>query len=181
MQEDSSINFSVQDNLTLGDKPSTSNSVRSPPSRSNTDGKLPPPYTAVAGNRNENVRPRPPPDRRPSGSQEAKRGHRATNSGGPGVGSSRGRPTEELDIFADPAEDSPKKSEARRNSESSVMERSGKALSPEEEKERQERRRRERRQREKSKDSRPKRPNRKLDLIDKLDVTSIYGTGCEYA
>lgn len=59
------------------------------------------------------------------------------------------------------------------------MERSGKALTPEEEKERQERRRRERRQREKSKDGRPKRPNRKLDLIDKLDVTSIYGTGRE--
>lgn len=165
------------DNLTLSDKPSSSNVERPHPSRSNTDGTLPPPYSAVSGNRNENVRPRPPTDRRPSGSQEPKRGHRATNSGGPGVGSSRGRPAEELDIFADPVEDSPKKSEARRNSESSVMDRSGKALSPEEEKERQERRRRERRQREKSKDGRPKRPNRKLDLIDKLDVTSIYGTG----
>lgn len=186
----------MQDNLTLSDKPSTGNGVRPQTSRTNAGGNLPPPYSSVVGNRSENIRPRPPPDRRPSGSQDrrpsgsqdrrpsdsrdAKRGHRATNSGGPGASSSRGRPTDELDIFADPVEESPKKSGARRNSESSVIERSGKILSPEEEKERHERRRRERRQREKSKDGRPKRPNRKLDLIDKLDVTGIYGTGCEY-
>ena len=154
--------------------------MRPTTARSNTDGKLPPPYTAVMANRGENVRPRPPPDRRPPGPSDAKRVHRTTNSGGPGVGPSRGRPAEELDIFADPVEDAPKKSGPRRNSESSVIERSGKALTPEEEKERQERRRRERRHREKSKDGRPKKANRRLDLIDKLDVTSIYGTGCEY-
>lgn len=169
----------MQDNLTLGDKPSTSKAVRPSTARANTDGKLPPPYTAVAGDRNENARPRPPGERRPSGLPE-KRSHRTTNSGGEGVGPSRGRQSNQLDIFADPVDDAPKKNSTRRNSESSVMERSGTALSPEEEKERQERRRRERRQREKSKDGRPKRPNRKLDLIDKLDVTSIYGTGREY-
>ena len=169
----------MQDNLTLSEKPSGSNGMRPLPARSNTDEKLPPPYTTVATNRSENVRFRPPPDRRPSGSLEANRGHRAANSGGTGVGSSRARPAADLDIFADPEESSLKKSGARRNSESSVVERSGKMLSPEEEKERQERRRRERRHREKSKDGRPKKPNRKLDIIDKLDVTSIYGTGCK--
>lgn len=98
--------------------------------------------------------------------------------------SSRSRPTAELDIFADPVESSPKKSDprrVRRNSESSIMEKSGRSLDPEEEKKRQERRRRERRHREREgKEGRSKKPDRKLDIIDKLDVTSIYGTGCKY-
>lgn len=81
------------------------------------------------------------------------------------------RPSGELDIFADP---SPQKHRVRRNSESSV---SSRALDPEEEKKRQERRRRERRHREHGKEGRPKKTDRKLDIIDKLDVTSIYGTG----
>ncbi|RKF53997.1 putative pal1 cell morphology protein [Golovinomyces cichoracearum] len=76
---------------------------------------------------------------------------------------------------------SPKKIEqrrARRNSDSSTFERSNKSLDPEEEKKRQERRSRDRKPREHSeKDSKPRKPNRKLDVIDKLDVTSIYGTG----
>lgn len=60
------------------------------------------------------------------------------------------------------------------------MEKSGRSLDPEEEKKRQERRRRERRHREREgKEGRSKKPDRKLDIIDKLDVTSIYGTGCE--
>jgi hypothetical protein len=96
--------------------------------------------------------------------------------------SSRSRPTGELDIFADPIESPPKKMDprrVRRNSESSIM--SGKFLDPEDEKRRQEKRRRERRaHREATKDGRSKKPDRKLDLIDKLDVTSIYGTGCKY-
>ena len=103
------------------------------------------------------------------------RARRAAASSG-----SRSRPTGELDIFADPSE-SPKKSDARRirrNSESSVADR--KPLDPEEEKKRQERRRRERRHREREGgSSKSKKPDRKLDIIDKLDVTSIYGTGCE--
>lgn len=70
----------------------------------------------------------------------------------------------------------------RRNSDSSVVSRSSrKLLDPEEEKKRAERRRRERRHRERdAKDGKSKKPDRKLDIIDKLDVTSIYGTGCEY-
>lgn len=70
----------------------------------------------------------------------------------------------------------------RRNSDSSVVSRSSrKLLDPEEEKKRSERRRRERRHREReAKDGKSKKPDRKLDIIDKLDVTSIYGTGCEY-
>ena len=91
---------------------------------------------------------------------------------------SRSRPTGELDIFADPSE-SPKKSDARRirrNSESSIADR--KPLDPEEEKKRQERRRRERERRHKEgSSSKSKKADRKLDIIDKLDVTSIYGTG----
>lgn len=98
---------------------------------------------------------------------------------------SRSRPSQELNIFADPTENLPRKSEprrVRRNSESSILETSAKLLDPEEEKKRQERRRRERRHRERereSKDGKPKKPDRKLDIIDQLDATSIYGTGCE--
>jgi hypothetical protein len=97
---------------------------------------------------------------------------------------SRSRPTAELDIFADPSETSPKKVDSRRvrrNSDSSLMERNAKSLDPEEEKKRQERRRRERRHRERDgKDGKPRKPDRKLDVIDQLDATSIYGTGCRY-
>jgi hypothetical protein len=166
----------MQDNLTLSDKPAPSNSMRPPPTRSNTGGTLPPPYSAVP--RGENVPPRAPPGHRPTRSQEeAMRARKAAASSG-----SKSRPTAELDIFADPSE-SPKKSDARRvrrNSESSVADR--KPLDPEEEKKRQERRRRERRHRDREggSSSRPRKPDRKLDIIDKLDVTSIYGTGREY-
>lgn len=101
-------------------------------------------------------------------------------------GSSNSKPApsqQELDIFADPVDsttarrlDSSRR--VRRNSESSVVDR--KPLDPEEEKKRQERRRRERRERREREGKDPKRkPDRKLDIIDKLDVTSIYGTGCE--
>jgi hypothetical protein len=57
-----------------------------------------------------------------------------------------------------------------------------KPLDPEEEKKRQERRRRERERRHREregKDPKSRKPDRKLDIIDKLDVTSIYGTGCK--
>lgn len=95
-------------------------------------------------------------------------------------GSTRSKPTNELDIFADPSE-SPKRTDGRRvrrNSESSAVER--KPLSPEEEKKRQERRRRERRERREREGKDPKKPDRKLDIIDQLDATSIYGAGCEF-
>lgn len=178
--------LTTQDNLTLNDRPSSSsNGMRPQPARANTGDKPPPPAVRSRG---ENVPPRPHPDHRPSRSQEdARRAHRAANpTSGAGAGSSsRSRPAAVLDIFADPVEESsPKKSgRPRRNSESSVVDRSSsKLLDPEEEKKRQERRRRERerRHREKGKDSKSRRPDRKLDIIDKLDVTSIYGTGCRY-
>lgn len=62
----------------------------------------------------------------------------------------------------------------RRNSDSSVVD-SDKLLTEEEKKAREARR--QARQRDAAKD-RAKPVNRKLDLIDQLDATSIYGTGC---
>jgi len=162
------------DNLTLNERPANNSTIRPPPPRSNTDDKLPPPYSSISG-RSENLPPRGPPGHRPSRSQEeAIRARRAATGS-----SSRARPSGELDIFADPIESCPKKSDqrrGRRNSESSVQEKSGKLLDPEEEKKRQERKRRERKYRE-HKDGRSKKPDRKLDIIDQLDATSIYGTG----
>lgn len=87
-------------------------------------------------------------------------------------------PTDELDIFADnPAPRRSTERRARRNSDSSLIDR--KALDPELERKRQERRRQERKHRESdaAKDGKPKKPSRKLDIIDQLDATSIYGTG----
>ncbi|KHJ34822.1 putative pal1 cell morphology protein [Erysiphe necator] len=91
--------------------------------------------------------------------------------------------SKESDVFADPTSSSrtssrkPTERRPRRNSESSIAERS-KPLDLEEEKKRQERRRREKKQRDHGENSsRSRKPNRKLDVIDKLDVTSIYGTG----
>ncbi|KAJ6181310.1 hypothetical protein N7519_011771 [Penicillium mononematosum] len=86
-----------------------------------------------------------------------------------------------LDIFADPptssqAKDRPRR--PRRNSESSVMDRGSKLLDvDDDERRRRERRHREREGRSKDGKSRSSRKDRRLDIIDKLDVTSIYGTG----
>lgn len=180
-KQHSLLTVALQDNLTLNDKPpSSSNGMRPPPPRTNTGDKMPPPYTSVA--RGENVPPRGPPGHRPSRSQEeAMRARRAAT----GSSSSKPRPNGELDIFADPAESSssrkPEGRRVRRNSDSSVVDR--KPLDPEEEKKRQERRRRERERRHREregKDPKSRKPDRKLDIIDKLDVTSIYGTGCKY-
>ncbi|KAJ5549411.1 hypothetical protein N7513_006645 [Penicillium frequentans] len=99
-----------------------------------------------------------------------------------------GRPTESsrskdpFNIFADPktsssgAGKSSSSRRPRRNSESSVMERSSKLFDDDDEKRRRERRHRER---ERQRDGKPRssRKDRRLDIIDKLDVTSIYGTG----
>lgn len=75
-----------------------------------------------------------------------------------------------LDVFADPID--PKRLRGirhhRRNSESSVRDKP--PLDPEEEKKRRERKARESKGRTKA--------QKRLDIIDKLDVTSIYGTGC---
>ncbi|GAM39232.1 hypothetical protein TCE0_034f10604 [Talaromyces pinophilus] len=98
--------------------------------------------------------------------------------------SNKKREEDPFDIFADP----PKKESSRpprpregrprprRNSESSIMERP-KAMDPEDERRRRERRHRER-ERERDGKPRSKRaPGYRLDVIDKLDVTSIFGTG----
>ena len=117
------------------------------------------------------------PAHRPSRSQEEE--HQPTrNSGNP-----RFRPLE-LDIFADPS-DARKYRRPRRNSESSVADRSGNPLDSEDEKRRRERRHREREARHRGDVRRPqtaksRKPSQRLDIIDQLDVTSIYGTGCMY-
>lgn len=130
-------------------------------------------------NRKENVVPRGPPIHRPSRSQEQTNGMRRGPPPSGSNGISRPRREEELDIFADggPQIKSPERRN-RRNSDSSVIDRK----SIDEEKRRQERRRRERKEREAQdlKDGKPpKKPSRKLDIIDQLDATSIYGTGCK--
>jgi hypothetical protein len=61
------------------------------------------------------------------------------------------------------------------------MERTPKLLDDEDERRRRERRRREREARHKDGKSRSSRkPGYQLDIIDKLDVTSIYGTGSKH-
>ncbi|KAB2570273.1 putative membrane associated protein pal1 protein [Lasiodiplodia theobromae] len=79
-------------------------------------------------------------------------------------------PREELDIFKSP-ERGGETRRPRRNSESSIMDKH----SMEEERRRRERRHRERKERESGrKDGKVRKP-RGLDLIDKLDVSGIYG------
>ncbi|KAJ5818123.1 hypothetical protein N7474_003714 [Penicillium riverlandense] len=112
---------------------------------------------------------RPPPRDRPSG-------HAADP-----------RSKDPLDIFADPptlsksATTGPGRGERprrpRRNSESSVMERASQLFDDDDEKRRRERRHRERDARHRDGKQRSSRKNRRLDIIDKLDVTGIYGTG----
>ena len=95
-------------------------------------------------------------------------------------------PAPTLDIFADPPEaGKPPERRPRRNSDSSIADRNGKPMDPEEERRRRERRHRERDARHRDNKSKPipssasksKKPSHRLDVIDKLDVTSIYGTG----
>lgn len=57
------------------------------------------------------------------------------------------------------------------------MERASKLFDDDDEKRRRERRHREREARHRDGKPRSSRRNRQLDIIDKLDVTSIYGTG----
>ena len=116
------------------------------------------------------------PAHRPSRSNE--QNHEQT----PNRNNARGQP-QGLDIFADPPINE-RYRRLRRNSESSVADKAGTLLETEDE-----RRRRERRYRDKDgrgrgevrrpQTARPKKPNQRLDLIDQLDVTSIYGTGCK--
>ena len=154
-----------KDNLSMNDVP-TVNGNRS---------DMPPPF-ATRPIRSENVPPnvrKGPSSHHVSYSQEEDR--RMRNGVKP-----RG-PQEELNIFADPPDPSRTKHRLRRNSESSIA---SKLVNTEEEMKRRERHRRERDARHKDGKGRPpgsksKKPAKKLDIIDSLDVTSIYGTGCK--
>ena len=126
------------------------------------------PHMNAMQRRPENMPPRsnqlPPTSHRPSVSEEDRRRQQRAP-----------RPNGGLDIFADPS-DKPRLRERRprRNSESSVRDRNAKPNETEEEKQR-----RERRAAREKRHGKPQSTQRRLDLIDKLDVTSIYGTGCE--
>lgn len=94
-------------------------------------------------------------------------------------------PKDPFDIFADPpalaksSTSGPRDARPRRprrNSESSVMDRASKLFDDDDEKRRRERRK-EREARHRDGKPRSSRKDRRLDIIDKLDVTSIYGTG----
>lgn len=86
------------------------------------------------------------------------------------------RPRADLDIFADPLDTNrDRERRPRRNSESSI--RDVRPLMDEEERRRRDRERRARESRRNG--SKSTKPNKKLDVIDKLDVTSIYGMGCK--
>lgn len=61
------------------------------------------------------------------------------------------------------------------------MDRASKLFEDDDEKRRRERRHRERERRDRDGKPRSSRRDRRLDIIDKLDVTSIYGTGSESA
>ena len=118
----------------------------------------------------ENIPPKPqgrmpPPGHRPSHSKEERERM---------AGRSRG-PAGQLDIFADPPDMAKaRERRPRRNSDTSIIsgEKTRKFLDPDDE-----RRRLERRQRDAKRHGKSKPASRRLDVIDKLDVTSIYGTG----
>ncbi|KAJ9155442.1 Pal1-domain-containing protein [Pleurostoma richardsiae] len=120
----------------------------------------PPPVNRPGAPRGENVPPpgrRPPPNHRPTRSQEEAMRARRMRDG--------------------PGESSPQRgkgSRPRRNSESSVADHE-KPLTEEERKARDSRRQ-ERERRHRDRKEKPK-PSRKMDIIDRLDSTSIFGTG----
>lgn len=122
--------------------------------------RAPPPPTQLNGTRPESI----PPRRLISPTSEEDRNRPAGKLKSP---------PEELNIFADPSDKS-RERRPRRNSETSVREKTTKFLDPNDD-----RRRRERRHRDSKRDGKPKGPSRKLDIIDKLDVTGIYGGGRE--
>ena len=155
-------------NLALDSKPTSNNTpqqIMAPPVNRPINYENNPPFRKAM----------PPVNgHRPSRSREEEMRRRQAGQPGP-------RAAQTMDIFADPPEIS-RSLRPRRNSDSSIADRN-KLLSPEEEKRRQERRRRDREAR-RGPDGKLKPPssskkgNKQLDLIDKLDVSSIYGTGC---
>ncbi|QSZ36550.1 hypothetical protein DSL72_006430 [Monilinia vaccinii-corymbosi] len=149
------------DELTLGEKPTPNRSQKPGMHRSST--AQPSSYDKV-----ENVPPGRSSGHRPMRSQEE--ATRARAHGKPS--SSRPRKEEELDIFADP-NDSPRR-RARRNSETSIMDRKTKLLDPEDERRRIEKEKRHRDRKRAQDKTKKKAP---LDVIDQLDATSIFGIG----
>lgn len=156
----------LQDNLNIND---SSNST-------NTRSGMPPPYSSRS-QQPENMPPKATnglPGHTPTKSQEG--GQRRLPNG---LGFA---PQRKLDIFADPPDSSKQRHRLRRNSDSSIASR---LLSPEEEQQRRERHRKEREARHRDRKEKPsgstkgKKPVKRLDIIDSLDVTSIYGTGCK--
>lgn len=155
----------LQENLSLKPAPVAPAPARSP----EQNGFRPPPDSA------SRVRP-----------DRADRPHRMPSSREPPPGRpAESRSKDPFDIFADPSSMSKTAAMAprdriprrpRRNSESSVMDRTSK-LFDDDDKRRRERRHRERDGRHRDGKHRSSRKNRQLDIIDKLDVTSIYGTG----
>ena len=136
---------------------------------------MPPPYSSRPP-RSENVPPKPSngfSGHQSSRSREERPQRQLPNGLGPA-------PRQELDIFADPPDQTKPRHRMRRNSDSSIASR---LMSPEDEQKRRERHRKEREARHRERKDRPpgtsksKKPTKRLDIIDSLDVTSIYGTG----
>ncbi|KAF7898480.1 hypothetical protein EAF00_004926 [Botryotinia globosa] len=149
------------DELTIGDKPIPNRNTKPGMVRSNTGTSRP---------QAENIPPGRPSGHRPMRSQEeAMRARRAAAK--PSL-SSRPREEEVLDIFADP-NDSPRQ-RARRNSDTSIMERKPKLLDPEDQRRRLEKEKRHRDRKRAAEKAKKKAP---LDVIDQLDATSIFGIG----
>ncbi|KAN0070154.1 Pal1 cell morphology domain containing protein [Elaphomyces granulatus] len=121
-------------------------------------------------------RPPPPYTEKPPSANGTSVSSRRTNERSESVGK------DPFETFAEPRpkDSGHSRSDARRprrNSESSVVDKS-KPLDSEEEKRRRERRHRDKQDRSKDAKHRARRPPaHKLDIIDKLDVTGIYGSG----
>ncbi len=160
----------LKNNLSLDDKPSSDNprSAMAPP---NSTRPLRPENIPPSANAKNGLV-----GHRPSRSSEEEK-RRQLNGG-------KSTAPQGLDIFADPPEAKPRR--LKRNSDSSLVDKSGKLQDPEVERRRKERRHREREARHKDgkgrvhgSSSKSKKPSQRLDVIDSLDVTSIYGTGCK--
>ena len=157
----------LQNNLALDDK-------------AISNGTQVPPPTLDQPPRTENI---PPPTRTFGPSLQHQLKSKELDQQRLRTGARPGGPPPPLNVFADPPRTGAR---PRRNSDSSLADKNGKVLSSDEERKRRERRHRERemRHRDRDRDGRPrpggpKKQSRKLDVIDQLDLSSIYGTGCK--
>ena len=84
-------------------------------------------------------------------------------------------PEKLVDIFATPEKDKPAPAQfMRRNSDTSVMD------DKEQRRKAREARAKDKEAKNRDATKKSKKPNPQMDLIDKLDVTSIYGTGSKF-